>query len=150
MKSTPQELKIYKNLQAGEMSINGFLGKDHRHFLQIIAEDRARLEELDVTTDLLADRMIYFTEKAFEHYEGPMVIDEKYEVYYESFRGKMVCPFAHPGVFRKGSISLKNLENGLEVIWTPLNIHMIRDHCFFEGRGSAHRLEPAVLQKVLF
>ena len=96
------------------------------------------------------DRLEYFTKKAFDHYDGPVLIDDKYQVLYESYRGKILCPFDHPGMFSKGSITLKNLVNGIELCWTPLNIHMIRDHCFFEGKGSAHRLEPDVLKKGLF
>ncbi|KQC03996.1 MAG: hypothetical protein APR54_09055 [Candidatus Cloacimonas sp. SDB] len=150
MKETPKELKIHQNLMSGTMSIDGFLGNDERHFHEIIEADRNELKLLDISTDEIADRLEYFTDKAFESYDGPVIIDKKYKVFYDSFRGKILCPFDHPGVYRKGSITLKNLQNDLEVCWTPLNIHLIREHCFFEGKGSTHRLEPTILSKVLF
>jgi len=150
MKETPQDKKIMKNLMPGQMSINGFIGEDKRHFNQIICSDRIKLDQLDITTKTLADRLQYFTDIAFESYGGLTIIDEKFVVHYESFRGKLICPFAHNGVYRKGSITLKNMENGIEICWTPLNIHMIREHCFFEGNGSLHRLEPEILKKALF
>jgi len=150
MKETPRELKIHKNMKAGEMSISGFLGKDDRHYHEIIEEDHVKLKQIDLSIDVLVDRLEYFTIKAFDHYDGPVLIDDKYQVWYKSYRGKILCPFDHPGMFRKGSVTLKNLENGIELCWTPLNIHMIRDHCFFEGKDSAHRLEPEILKKALF
>lgn len=150
MKETPQEKKIHNNMKKGVISIDGFLGKDNRHFHEIIRTDEMSLIKLDLTTDVIADRLEYFTEKAFESYIGPIVIDGKYEVFYNSFRGKIICPFGHPGAFRKGSITLKNLENDLELCWTPLNIHMIREHCFFEGEGSKHRLDPKILKEAIF
>ena len=150
MKETPQDKKIHKNLLPGHMSIEGFIGADKRHFNQIVCSDRIELDRIDITTTMLADRMQYFTDIAFESYDGSIIIDEKFEVNYNSFRGKLICPFAHSGVYRKGSITLINLENSIEVCWTPLNIHMIREHCFFEGKGSTHRLEPEILKEALF
>ena len=150
MKETPKELKIHNNLSAGVMSASGFLGDDERHYHEIIEDDRILLNQLGVSTEQLAERMEYFSNKAFESYDGPVVIDEKFKVFYDSYRGKILCPFSHPGVFRKGSITLTNLENNIEVCWTPLNIHMIKEHCFFEGKGSLHRLEPDLLFKALF
>lgn len=150
MKETPQEIKIRQNLQKGVLSSNGFLGDDKRHFRDIIAADQKTLNSLNLTGKEIADRLEYFTEKAFESFFGPTLIDEKYEVFYNSYRGKIICPFAHPGVYRKGVISLKNLENNLEISWTPLNIHLIREHDFFEGKGSRHRLDPQILQKAIF
>ena len=150
MKETPQDKKIMKNLLPGQMSIDGFMGEDKRHFNQIICSDRIKLDKANLTTKMVADRLQYFTDAAFESYDGSVIIDEKYEVEYESFRGKLICPFSHPGVYRKGLIKLRNLDNGLEIKWTPLNIHMIREHCFFEGSGSLHRLEPIVLKETIF
>ena len=150
MKETPQEKKIHQNMKRGQLSIDGFLGDDKRHFHEIIQTDSLSLKKLGLTTDMIADRLDYFMEKSFESYIGAVVIDEKYEVFYNSYRGKIICPFGHPGVFRKGSITLKNLEKGLEICWTPLNIHLIREHGFFEGKGSGHRLEPAILKEAIF
>jgi hypothetical protein len=150
MKETPKNKQIFKNLRPGQLSIDGFLGDDKRHYFEIICSDRIELDRLDLTTKTIADRLQYFTDAAFESYDGSVIIDEKYEVDYVSYRGKLICPFIHQGVYRKGSITLKNLEKDIEICWTPLNIHMIREHCFFEGKGSVHRLEPAILKEALF
>jgi len=150
MKQTPKEKKILNNLKPGQITLDGFLGLDKRHLNQIICADRIELDRLDITTKMIADRLQYFTDKAFESYDGSTIIDDKYEVYYNSYRGKLLCPFAHQGVYRKGRITLKNLANGNMIEWTPLNIHMIRDHCFFEGKGSKHRTEPEKIKETIW
>ncbi|MBC8384003.1 MAG: hypothetical protein H8E57_00625 [Candidatus Cloacimonetes bacterium] len=148
-KSTNQSI-IRKNLLSGEMSLEGFLGNDERDYLEIIEDDRKKLTELGLTTTKIADRLLYFTDKTFELYGGTKLIDDIFEVSYRSFRGRTLCPFAHHGRIRKGLITLINKQNNLSIFWTPLNIHMIREHCFFEGKGSKHRLEPNILKEVLF
>jgi len=150
MKETSKDKKIHKNLLPGQMSIKGFLGKDKRNFNEIISADRRELDRIMLTTKMISDRLQYFTDLAFESYDGAIIIEKKYEVKYQSFRGKLICPFGHAGVYRKGIITLKNLENKIEISWTPLNIHMISDHCFFEGKGSAHRIEAAILKNAIF
>ena len=150
MKETPKEKNIHRNLMPGQMSIEGFLGSDKRRFSDIISADRVELERLDLTTKIIADRLQYFTDAAFESYDSSIIIDKKFEVRYNSYRGKLICPFGHLGVYRKGLVTLKNLENGIEINWTPLNIHMIRDHCFFEGKDSIHHLEPEILKESIF
>ena len=150
MKESPHEKKIHNNLKPGQITKNGFLGKDKRRYTDIISEDKALLTELNLTEKEIAERMQYFTDKAFEHYDGSITIDDKYKVEYNSFRGKIICPFAHPGVYRKGNITITNLENKTSISWTPLNIHMIKAHCFFEGKSSENRLDPAKLKKVIF
>jgi len=150
MKETLQDKIIQSNLQPGQMSIDGFLGNDERNFRDIISSDQAELEKLGLSAELIADRLQYFTDSAFENYIGPIIIAEKYEVRYFTYRGKLTCPFKHSGVYRKGLIVLRNLVNNIEIKWTPLNIHMIREHGFFEGSGSIHRLEPAKLKDAIF
>ncbi len=150
MNESHHESIIRKNLQPGEMSIEGFLGADERDYLEIIDDDRRTIEKLGLTTTEIANRLLYFTDQAFELFGGSVVIDTIYRVSYRSFRGRILCPFAHPCGNRKGLITLENLKNGISIFWSPLNIHMIRKHCFFEGKGSKHRLEPEILKKVLF
>jgi len=150
MKENPQDKKIQKNLKPGEFSLKGFLGKDKRNFSEIIEADRANVGKLGITAVMLAERMEKFTGQAFESFDGSVLIDEIYEVSYDTFRGKLLCPFVHSGAYRKGLITLINKQKNLTISWTPLNIHMIREHCFFEGESSEHRLDPEMLLEILF
>ncbi len=150
MKLTPIEKKINNNLKPGRISSDGFLGDDKRRYSDIINCDRNELEKLQINAKKIADRLQEFTDAAFESYDSSIIIEDKYEVEYKTVRGKIICPFAHSGMYRKGSISFKNLENGIKISWTPLNIHMIREHGFFEGFGSKHRLDPLTIKKGLW
>lgn len=150
MKLTPQEEKIMAKMQPGVISLSGFLGDDERHLHEIIAQDERTLSELGITAVELADRMQYFTDKSFDAFAGEVLVDEHYRVETDVVRGKLPCPFSHPGVYRKAITKLKNQKNGMEIRWTSLSIHTIKAHSFFEGKGSPFRLEPEDLYKALF
>jgi hypothetical protein len=150
VKPTPQELKMARRFEAGVISADGFLGDDDRHVHDIVRADEETLTALGHTPEEVADRMQYFADEAFPVYDGEVVLEGHYRVENRSERGKMVCPFSHPGAYAKGIVTLTNETNGLTVKWTPLLVHMIRTHHFFEGRGSSHRVEPELLIRALF
>ena len=50
----------------------------------------------------------------------------------------MACPFQHSGMYPKENVKSKTKTGE---IWTALNIHMIREHGFYQGKGSP-RIEP--------
>jgi hypothetical protein len=150
MKQTPREDIIQQKMQPGVITMNGFLGTDDRHYHDIISDDELTLSTLQLTADQIADRLEYFTRASVSSYMGPIIIDEIYEVETEIYRGKLPCPFAHPGIHRKTITKLYNMSNHTSLQWTTLNIHLIRAHHFFEGKGSAFRLEPAEIAKTLF
>jgi hypothetical protein len=150
MKQTPNEDKITSKMQPGVITLSGFLGTDDRHYHAIIEEDEKALVSLGITAEEVADRLEYFSNKSFENYLEPVIIDDIYEVETEVTRGKLPCPFSHPGIYRKAVTKLTNLKTGKNIMWSSLNIHLIRQHHFFEGHGSTFRLEPEVLKKTIF
>lgn len=150
MKETTQELRIRNRMMPGAITLNGFIGKDKRSLSDIVAADENELQKLNRTADELADRMQYFTDASFSTFDGKITIDEIYVVETEVTRGKLPCPYAHGGQFRKSVTKLTNTKSNTSVTWTSLNIHLIKDHHFFEGKGSLYRLEPEALVKALF
>jgi hypothetical protein len=150
MKQTPQEIKITARLQPGAITLNGFLGNDDRHFHEIISEDEHILDRLGKTAEEITERLEYFTKASFESFSGPVTIDGIYEVETEVTRGKLPCPFSHPGIYRKTITTLTNTKTGITIRWSGLNIHLIKAHHFFEGKGSNFRLEPDILVHNLF
>jgi hypothetical protein len=150
MKQIHREDKIMRKIQAGEITFSGFLGTDTRHYQQIIEADEKILSAFGKTPEELADRLEYFTKSSFESFMGAVTIDDIYEVETEVTRGKLPCPFGHNGIYRKTVTKLLNKTNNLSVSWTSLNIHLIREHHFLEGKGSAFRLEPDVLIRAIF
>ena len=137
-------------MQPGVITLSGFLGNDERHLHEIIETDSRALEALDLTPEEVAARMQYFTDKSFNEFNEDVLVDEHYLVSTDVVRGKLPCPFSHPGVYRKAITTLTNQKNGIVVRWTSLSIHMVERHGFFEGLGSPFRLDPGVLCKALF
>jgi hypothetical protein len=150
MKQTPLEIKITARMQPGSITLNGFLGDDERHFHEIIEDDEQTLAAHGKTAEEIADRLEYFTGSSFDSFAGPIILDLVFEVETEVTRGKLPCPFSHPGIYRKTITTLTNTKTGITVRWSGLNIHLIRAHHFFEGKGSAFRLDPALLIKAIF
>jgi hypothetical protein len=149
MKRTTKEEQIQHRMEPGVISSDGFLGDDLRHYTDIIREDEITLERLGYTPDQVADRMQELTAEAYKSPDGPtdfgkLILD------YFSYRGKVICPFTDPGVFSKAVIWVTNTENKIQIRWTPLHIHLIRHHHFFEGKGASFRIEPELLIKCLF
>jgi hypothetical protein len=150
MKQTPKEQKITARMQPGVITLSGFLGSDERHYHEIIEEDEKVLAASNITPEEIAERLAYFTKLSFDSFQGPVLIDDIFEVETEVTRGKLPCPFSHPGIYRKTVTTLTNLKTGVTITWSGLNIHLIGIHHFFEGKGSAFRLEPEILVKNLF
>jgi hypothetical protein len=139
-----------QRMQPGIITLGGFLGSDTRTLNEIISDDAAILARLGRSAEEIAERMERFTQLSWDSYLGNELVEGKYEVHTEAYRGKLPCPFRHSGVFRKAVTSLTNKSNGLSVVWTSLNTHLIREHGFFEGKGSTFRLEPETLVRALF
>jgi len=150
MKQTPKEDKITARMQPGVITLNGFLGEDERHYHEIIADDEQILSALSISAEAIADRLEFFTKSSFDNFTDAELIEDIYEVETEVTRGKLPCPFSHSGLYRKTVTTLTNTKTGVTIRWSGLNIHLIREHHFFEGKGSTFRLEPDLLIKTIF
>lgn len=150
MKETSKEKRIRSRMMPGVITLTGFVGKDKRSLIEIIAADEKELETLGRTAEEIAQRMQAFTDATFDVFDARTVIEENFEVETEVIRGKLPCPYAHGGLIRKLVTTLTNRRQNITVKWTALNIHLIKEHHFFEGKGSSFRIEPATLVKALF
>lgn len=150
MKPTEKEIRIVQRMQPGVITLNGFLGDDNRPLNEIIADDGAVLTKLGYEPSELAARMDFFTQASWEGYLDGLLIEDNFQVQTEVYRGKLPCPFSHVGIYRKAITYLTNIKNGITVTWTSLSIHLIKEHGFFEGKGSVFRLEPEILVRALF
>ena len=137
-------------MKPGVITLNGFLGDDRRNLNEIIHDDELILERLGKTAKEIADRMDYLSKQSWDFPGEEVLIDDEYLVSTDVVRGKLPCPFGHPGVHRKAISTLFNKSNGLSVRWTSLSIHLIEAHGFFEGKGSPFRLDPETLVAAIF
>lgn len=146
MKQNPIDESVRENLRAGILARDGFLGGDGRPHPQIIQEDAETLSALGTTPEALAVRMEALTKMGLAAV-GSAVKADGYTIQVDEYMGKIGCPFRDHRAPKRNT-SVTDAE-GKSLTWTDLSIHLIRAHGFFQGRGSAYRLEPAELAKLL-
>jgi hypothetical protein len=78
-----------------------------------------------------------------------VTVEGQYEVRVDSIRGVLPCPWEGDGVYGKTNTFVRNARTGEQLAWTDLTLHMIREHGFYQGRGSRWRVEPAAAKRVL-
>lgn len=149
MKQDPKLDMVENHMRPGEISSTGFLGDDKRKLVDILLDDGQAVTALQLNHQILANRMEELSEKGRKGFGNPILVDEFLEVTVEGSRGTIACPFRHMGMYPKENVTVVNRKTGERVFWTALNIHMIREHGFYEGKGSPFRVEPLDLIRVL-
>lgn len=142
MKESPSEKELRERLGPSKFSGEGFLGNDTRPVIEIISTDLALLEKTGITAVQIADLFTEIYNKALKGFGAEVeILPDVYGKYNESM-GKIPSPFPGEGVFRKGEVTVTDKKSGYEIVITPLSIHLIQAHGFFQGRGSRYRIEP--------
>ncbi len=147
MKQSREMEKLEAMLRSSQLVAGGFLGDDSRNVSEVIEADRFVLEEAGVTASDLAKQMRKITDAAKKELGRRVMVDDRLEAWVNEAKGVLVCPWPHSGDFAKRTTMVKDVDTGESLIWSDLNIHLIKEHCFFEGKGSALRLCPAKLIK---
>ena len=137
------------NMQAENISRDGFLGADRRPLAEIIRADAETVKKLGLTHLTIAERMGYFREAGKKGLGEFVKLAPYFEVLCEITRGFIPCPFGEPGRHRKTIVTVRNLRLRKEITFSDLNIHLIAVHGFYEGKGSPFRLEPDKLAQIL-
>jgi hypothetical protein len=149
MKQDPDWQQIQENMRPGVITLQGFLGQDGRDLVQIIDEDAAVVHRLALTHEAIAARMAELRDVGTRGLGEFIDVPPHFAVRVDSVRGRLRCPFGEPGLTPKTNITVKNLATGREITFTDLNIHCIREHGFYQGRGSVFRIDPAVVAEIL-
>lgn len=149
MKQSPQLQKIQEQMKPGVITLHGFLGSDDRNLIDILTEDDGSVKRLGLTHEQIAQKMQEYREAGERGLGEYIAIAPHFDVRVESVRGKLPSPFGGPGLYQKTNTSVRNKRNGKEIVYSDMQIHLIRDHGFYEGKGSLFRLEPATLARVL-
>lgn len=150
MKKSPQQEKFEKMLQASKFSACGFMGDDKRSVWEIIDADAQKLVKAGKIKEDIAARMQGLTEKGASGLGNWVVISPALQVCTDDTRGTIPCPWPHNARCLKRITTLKRTDTGKIIKWSDLNIHLIKEHGFFQGKGSPFRLEPARLVEILF
>jgi hypothetical protein len=149
MKQTVQFMKIQENMKPGIITRDGFLGSDRRNLIDILIEDEEVVKRMGITHGEISRRMIELRDAGLKGLGNFISIQPHYEIRVDSVRGKLPCPFGDPGVFPKTNITVRNIKKDREITYTDLHIHLIGSHGFYEGKGSAFRLNPQDLVEIL-
>lgn len=149
MKQTPEYDSIQRQMLPGVITLEGFLGTDTRKLIDILNDDDAAVRRSEKTHEQIAQRMQFFRDAGMPGLGEFMSIDDVFDVRVDSVRGKLPSPFGGPGMYDKVNTTVVNKRLGREVTFTDLHIHFVRDHGFYEGKGSLFRLEPHDLIEIL-
>lgn len=149
MKQTPEYDAIQHQMLPGIITLEGFLGTDTRHLIDILSDDDGAVHRAERTHTQIAERMQYFRNAGMPGLGEFISLDKRFDVRVDSVRGKLPSPFGGPGMYDKVNTTVVNKILGKEITFTDLHIHFVRDHGFYEGKGSPFRLEPLELIEVL-
>jgi hypothetical protein len=150
MKLSPQDQKITERMQPGVLSSEGFFGTDNRVLGEILQADQSAVEAAETSHEQIAEAMGEILDKAMACYGTPVTVGDSLQARYIEAMGRIPCPFGGEGeVFAKGEIELTDTESGQTVHFTPLSVHMIGKHGFYQGKGSRYRLDPGQLAGML-
>ncbi len=150
MKESPQAQKVEEMLRSSKLVAGGFMGNDPRSFSEIIDADMAALSRVGFTIEQITTRMQEITDIAISGIGTWVKIDRQRQAKVDEAKGWLVCPWPHPGRFAKRVTTVKLIKSAEKMNWSDLNIHLIAEHGFFEGKGSAFRIEPEDLINTIF
>lgn len=150
MKESPETAKLEQMLRSSRLVAGGFMGTDSRSVAEIIDADTSELSKLSYRVERVASRMQTITNTAKAGLGNWVRIDDKRQAVVEEARGFTICPWPHSGHCAKRVTTVECFDSGETIHWSDLNIHMIAEHGFFEGKGSPFRIEPAKLTNVIF
>jgi hypothetical protein len=150
MKESPQMQKLEAVLRSSKLVAGGFMGTDKRSLSEIIEADVAQISRLGFTAKQIAARMQEITDIAKAALGNWIDLRERRRARVDEAKGIIVCPWPHPGRFAKRVTIVNLIESDETIHWSDLNIHLIAEHSFFEGKGSTFRIEPDILTKIIF
>ena len=149
VKQSPELDRIERNMRPMCLCQQGFLGYERRKLIEILTDDQGTVNSLGLSHEVIAQRLRAITDEARKGLGDPVVLEERFEVEVQEARGKIPCPWGHPGLYPKTHVKLERIETGETLVWSDLGIHLIEEHGFYQGRGSPYRLNPSEVKRIL-
>ena len=150
MKESPQAQKLEEILRSSKLVAGGFMGDDLRSFSEIIDNDMTALSHLGYEIQQVVTCMQKITDAAISGLGNWVKLDQQRETKVDETKGWLACPWPHSGRFAKRITTIRGVDTDQTLKWSDLNIHLIAEHGFFEGKGSAFRIEPKELINIIF
>ena len=149
MKQTPDQARILARMAPGVLCREGFLGTDTRPLPEILDADNAAVDRLGTTHEALADALGDVLDKAKAGLGREVRVGGQLLAVWHEAMGRIPSPWPGAGTFPKGEVELTDTATGETLRVTPLSVHLIRRHGFYQGRGCRYRLDPAQLRRIL-
>jgi len=140
--------KAQENMAPGVITADGFLGDDTRPLQDIIVESEEIMRHHKIDIDHAVQIMKDLMEEGRNGLGEPITVEGKWIVQTTEARGHLPCPF-EDGIQRKITTVIRNIQIGESIMVTTLSLHLLQKHHFLEGKGSAFRLDPALVKRVL-
>jgi len=150
MKKSPQLERLEQTLRSSRLSARGFLGEDNRSLWEILDTDAREVAALKYTMKQIAARMQEITVAARKGLGDWVEVGQNLRAWATDARGIIACPWPHAFRADKTVITAERTDSGKSIQWADLNVHLIAEHGFFQGKGSAFRLEPRELVEIIF
>ena len=139
--------QIDDSMRAGALSLDGFLGSDTRTWDAICRQDDEAVTAAGTTHRDIAAALQRILDRVAGAYGTPIDITPKLRATFRESMGRIACPVGC-GIYPKGEVELACVT-GQRWRFTPLSVHLISEHGFYEGLGSPYRIEPAEIAEVL-
>ena len=144
--------RVVARMAPGVCCLEGFLGDDERPLAMMLADDAAMVASAGTTHREIAAALSEVLAKVAGIYGTPVGLRPGVTAVFHESMGRIPCPYGD-GVYAKGDVELRQDAGPGEEpkVWrfTPLSIHLIEAHGFYQGRGTRYRLEPGEIAKVL-
>jgi hypothetical protein len=134
---------------AGVLSREGFLASDLRPLGEILDADRSAVERLGLSHRLLAGRLAEILVQAISALGAAVDVGDDLQAVYREAMGRIPCPWGEGLRFPKGEVELTHRPSGRTIRFSPLSVHLVGEHGFYQGKGSRYRLEPEVVCDIL-
>ena len=142
LKADPSLFDTEEKLRKGN-----FLRGESRQLSLLLEDDMATVNNIDLDIEFVTNEMDRLYREAVKGFGDSMIVDGKYEVTVREDRGKLVCPWGDKFFAPKTMVYARNIKSGKSINYSILAMHMIRNHCFFQGSGSPFRIEPLELKE---
>jgi hypothetical protein len=149
MKSHSKATDLRNLLGPSRFSAEGFLGSDKRSPEEIINDDSATLTRLGIDKSKLVDALRSACTAAERGLGAPVRLEGGVSAVSRDWRGRTPSPFPGEGTFAKGETIFSDDSTGASFSVSPLSLHLIDKHGFFQGRGSPYRIEPEVAVRMM-
>ena len=148
MKELPEEHRVVERMAPGILCREGFLGSDRRSLQDILDADRSAVQAAGSSHAQVAQRLEEILHDTIAALGRPVQISSHLTATWHEGMGKIPCPWAD-GMFHKGQMELSDRRTARRVFVTPLSIHLIAGHGFYQGRGGRYRIEPDEIVRML-